>query len=555
MDYGKLAELLFPDVSESPEAYEARYPARVLPAGARVTRLGPSPTGFVHLGNLYVAFANERLAHQSGGVFFLRIEDTDGKRAVKGAAEAVISALDYYGLRFDEGVTADGERGAYGPYRQSDRRDIYRCFAKRLVSEGRAYPCFLTNAELDAIRAEQEAAGLTPGLYGDRAAHRALPFEEVRRRIEGGEAHVIRLRAQDDAAASFTTEDGIRGTLTGPANIMDVVLLKADGMPTYHFAHVTDDHLMRTTHVIRGEEWISSLPVHIALFEALGLTPPIYCHTAVLMKSEGETKRKLSKRKDPESSLAYYREAGYHPLAVREYLMTILNSDFEEWRAENPDADADDFAFTTDKMSRSGILFDADKLNDLSKDALLRIPAAALAAFLAEWAAESGLPEAALLKSDMRYLERILDIGRHDANPRKDLAYGAQILAFIGYFYDALFRIEDARPENVPREDVPKLLGAYLASYDHGDDRAAWFERVRVLAEANGYAAKPKDFKKNPDLYKGHVGDVSTVIRIALTGRKNSPDLWEIQRILGEARTRSRIAKAMEAGEAESAAR
>ncbi|MDR2355095.1 MAG: glutamate--tRNA ligase [Clostridiales Family XIII bacterium] len=547
MDCGKLAELLFPDIKESPEDYEARYPARTLPAGAWVTRLGPSPTGFVHLGNLYVAFANERLAHQSGGVFFLRIEDTDSKRETPGAAEAVIRALDHYGLRFDEGVTVAGESGAYGPYRQSDRKDIYRCFAKRLVSEGRAYPCFLTNAELDAIRAEQEAAGLTPGLYGDRAAHRSLPLEAVRRRIESGESYVIRLRARDDAASSFTIKDGIRGTLTMPVNTMDIVLLKTDGMPTYHFAHVTDEHLMRTTHVIRGEEWISSLPVHIALFEALGLTPPIYCHTAVLMKSEGKTKRKLSKRKDPESSLAYYREAGYHPLAVREYLLTILNSDFEEWRAENPEADTDTFTFTTDKMSRSGILFDADKLNDVSKDVLLRIPAAALAAFLADWAAESGRPEASLLRSDLRYLERILDIGRHDANPRKDLAYGAQILAFIGYFYDALFRAEDAFPENVPRADVPKLLGGYLESYDCKDDRAAWFERVRVLAEANGYAAKPKDFKKNPDLYKGHVGDVSTVIRIALTGRQNSPDLWEIQRILGEARTRARIAGAIEA--------
>jgi glutamyl-tRNA synthetase len=545
-----LAELLFPDIDETPADWEARYPERVLPAGARVTRLGPSPTGFVHLGNLYVAFANERLAHQSGGVFFLRIEDTDSKRAVEGAAEAVISALDYYGVRFDEGVTAAGESGAYGPYRQSARRDIYRCFAKRLVSEGRAYPCFLTSAELDAIRAEQETAGLTPGLYGDRAAHRDLPFETVRRRIEGGEAYVIRLRARDGGAASFTIEDGIRGALTMPANGMDVVLLKADGLPTYHFAHVTDDHLMRTTHVIRGEEWLSSLPVHIALFEALGTEPPIYCHTAVLMKAEGETKRKLSKRKDPESSLAYYREAGYHPLAVREYLLTILNSDFEEWRAENPDADTDAFAFTIGKMSRSGILFDADKLNDLSKDVLLRIPAAELAAFLADWAAENDRPEASLFKNDMRYLARILDIGRHDANPRKDLVYGAQILAFIGYFYDALFRTEDARPENVPQEDVPKLLAGYLESYDHGDDRTAWFERVRALAEANGYAAKPKDFKKNPDRYKGHVGDVSTVIRIALTGRKNSPDLWEIQQILGETRTRHRIAGAMETASA-----
>ncbi|MDR2088932.1 MAG: glutamate--tRNA ligase [Clostridiales Family XIII bacterium] len=544
MDYEKTAEILFPDVRETPEYYEERYPARILPQGARVTRLGPSPTGFVHLGNLYVAFANERLAHQSGGVFFLRIEDTDDKREVPGAAEAVIEALDHYGVRFDEGVTLAGESGAYGPYRQSLRGDIYRCFAKRLVASGRAYPCFLTGAELDAVRAEQEAGKLTPGLYGRWAAHRALSFEEVRRRVAAGEPHVIRLRAQDDAGAHFTVEDGIRGALSLPQNSMDIVLLKTNGMPTYHLAHVVDDHLMRTTHVIRGEEWLSSLPVHIELFQALGLDPPVYCHTAVLMKQEGETRRKLSKRKDPESSLAYYRAEGYHPRAVREYLLTILNSNFEEWRAENPEADADAFAFTTDKMSRSGILFDADKLNDVSKEVLLGIPAAELAAFLADWAEETGRPEAASLKGDMRYLARILDIGRHDANPRKDLAYGAQILAFIGYFYDETVRAEDAWPENVPRADVPRLLGGYLEGYRHGDDRTAWFERIRALAEANGYAAKPKDFKKNPGLYKGHVGDVSAVIRIALMGRKNSPDLWEIQQILGEARTRARIAAA-----------
>jgi glutamyl-tRNA synthetase len=325
---------------------------------------------------------------------------------------------------------------------------------------------------------------------------------------------------------------------------MDVVLIKTGGLPTYHFAHIVDDHLMRATHVIRGEEWIASLPIHIALFGVLNLKPPVYCHTTVLMKQEGETKRKLSKRKDPELSLAYYRAEGYHPSAVREYLMTIINSDFEEWRAENRDASPDAFVFTIGKMSRSGILFDLDKLNDISKDVLLGIPAAELAAFVVEWSEQSGRPEAALLKNDMRYLGRILDIGRHDANPRKDLSHGSQILAFISYFYDELFKIEDAWPENTSFEDIPILLGGYLKNYEHGDDRTAWFERIRALAEANNYAAKPKDFKKNPELYKGHVGDVSTVIRIALTGRRNSPDLWEIQQILGEERTRARIAAA-----------
>jgi glutamyl-tRNA synthetase len=542
LNYSELAELLFPNTDKTPEYFEMLYPERSLPAGALVTRLGPSPTGFVHLGNLYVAFTNERLARQSGGVFFLRIEDTDSKREVPGAAEELISALDYYGIRFDEGVTVCGENGGYGPYRQSLRGDIYKCLVKRLVSEGKAYPCFLTTEELGDIRARQEAAKLTPGVYGEWAVHRTLPVEDVRRRLGAGESYVIRLRAKGNSDTYFTIEDGIRGELSMPENTMDVVLLKADGLPTYHFAHVADDHLMRTTHVIRGDEWIASLPVHIALFDALNRKPPIYCHTAVLMKQEGETKRKLSKRNDPEFSLAYYRTEGYHPSAVREYLMTIINSNFEEWRAENPNASPDAFTFTTGKMSRSGILFDKDKLNDVSKDVLLGIPAAELAVFLAEWAEQSGRPEATLLKGDMKYLERILDVGRHDANPRKDISHGSQILAFIGYFYDELFATEDAWPENVPREDIPVLLGGYLKNYAHGDDRTAWFDRIRVLAEENGYAAKPKDFKKNPELYKGHVGDVSTVIRIALTGRRNSPDLWEIQQILGEERTRSRIA-------------
>jgi glutamyl-tRNA synthetase len=526
----------------TPEYCETLYPERSLPAGARVTRLGPSPTGFVHLGNLYVAFTNERLARQSDGVFFLRIEDTDSKREVPGAAEELISALDYYGIRFDEGVTLSGESGGYGPYRQSRRGDIYQCLVKRLVSEGKAYPCFLAAEELDDIRASQEAAKLTPGVYGEWAAHRTLPLEDVRRRLGAGESYVIRLRARGDSETYFTIPDGIRGELSMPENTMDVVLLKKDGLPTYHFAHVADDHLMRTTHVIRGEEWIASLPIHIALFDALNWKPPVYCHTAVLMKQEGETKRKLSKRKDPEFSLAYYRAEGYHPSAVREYLMTIINSNFEEWRAENPNASPDAFTFTTGKMSRSGILFDNDKLNDVSKEVLLGIPAAELAAFLTEWAEQNGRPETLLLKSDMRYLERILDIGRHGANPRKDLSHGSQILSFIGYFYDEPVTPEDDLPENVPREDVPVLLGGYLKSYEHGDDQAAWFDRIRTLSEENGYAAKPKDFKKNPELYKGHVGDVSTVIRIALTGRRNSPDLWEIQQILGEDRTRARIA-------------
>ncbi|MDR3295895.1 MAG: glutamate--tRNA ligase [Clostridiales Family XIII bacterium] len=550
MLYDELAGLLFPHIDKTPEYYEEKYPARALPAGARVTRLGPSPTGFIHLGNLYMALANERLAHQSGGVFFLRIEDTDSRREVEGAAESLVASLDYYGIRFDEGASAEGESGAYGPYRQSRRAEIYQCFVKKLVAEGKAYPCFLTEEEIAAIRGEQEAKKLMPGIYGAWAKHRDLPPEEVCRRIEAGAPWVIRFRAgrevwlagPDEAAeARFSIEDGIRGILTLPKNRMDVVILKTGGLPTYHFAHVADDHLMRTTHVIRGEEWISSLPVHVALFEAMGWTPPAYCHTTVLMKTDGGLKRKLSKRKDPELSLEYYRKEGYHPLAVREYLLTVSNSDFEEWRLANPGAPAWDFTFTTDKMGHSGILFDMDKLRDVSKETLLKIPASGLADFLTEWACHAGLPEAAHLQKDKAYLEKILDIGRNGEKPRKDLAFGAQILDFIRYFYDELFQIEDPWPENIPPGDIPRLLSGYLAAYSQADDRTAWFERIRVLAEENGYAAKPKDFKKNPERYKGHVGDVSTVIRIALTGRANSPDLWEIQQILGESRTKARL--------------
>jgi glutamyl-tRNA synthetase len=570
-----LAELLFPDIDMDADAYESIYPARDLAEGAVVSRLGPSPTGFIHLGNLYGAFVNERLAHQSGGVFFLRIEDTDEKREVEGAAEALIESLQYFGIRFDEGVTADGESGIYAPYRQSERRDIYRCFVKKLVTEGKAYPCFLTEEEIAEIRASQEAEKLTPGIYGEWARYRDADFDEVKRRLENGEAFVVRFKscarqvseggrvkeratdsagnaemapdggqaAETVAVCNITVMDGIRGELIMPENSMDVVILKTGGLPTYHFAHVVDDHLMRTTHVIRGEEWLSSLPVHVALFEAMGWKTPIYCHTAVLMKMEGETKRKLSKRKDPELSLAYYRSEGYHPLAVREYLLTIINSNFEEWRAENPIAPIGDFAFTTAKMSRSGTLFDLDKLRDVSKEVMLRIPACELADFIMDWAETSGRNTDELKKGGKEYLQKILDIGRSGEKPRKDLAYGSQIFEFIGYFYEGSFSITDSRPENVPAEDIAKILKEYADVYDHADDQTEWFAKVRELAVNNGYAAKPKDFKKNPEMYKGHVGDVSTVIRIAITGRASSPDLWEIQQILGEQRVKERLLK------------
>lgn len=545
MDYNLLADLLFPNIDKSPDDYEKIYPERDLAEGAKVTRLGPSPTGFIHLGNLYGAFVDERLAHQSGGVFYLRIEDTDDKRFVDGAVKIIIDSLRFFGINFDEGAGLNGDKGAYGDYTQSRRGDIYAAFAKKLVREGKAYPCFLTEDEIAEIRSKQELAKQNPGIYGEFAAHRKLSLEDVEANIKAGKPYVLRLKSDGnpdpEKARRIKVEDAIRGTLDMPENFQDVVILKTTGIPTYHFAHVVDDHLMRTTHVVRGAEWLPSLPIHVELFEKLGLKLPIYCHTAQLMKlDENGNKRKLSKREDPELSLDYYRKLGYHPAAVREYLLTILNSNFEEWRDEHQDADIDEFTFTTEKMSNSGALFDLNKLNDISKDVLLRIPAGEIVEFLKAWAQEFK-PEIMYIFDDKEYLEKIIDLGRNDKKPRKDLIYAEQIVGFISYFFDDMFVREDDIPTEVSDDDAKEILKKYMESYDHSDDQSQWFDKIRNIAVELGYAAKPKDYKKNPDDYKGHVGHVSTVIRIALMGRAQSPDVWCIQQIMGEEMTRRRI--------------
>lgn len=546
MDYQRLAEILFPDVDKTPEYYEEVFPKRELPEGAKVTRLGPSPTGFIHLGNLFGAFADERLAHQSSGIFYLRIEDTDDKRFVDGAVDVIINSLRFFDIKFDEGASAEGETGSYGSYTQSKRGPIYRCFAKKLVSEGKAYPCFLTEEEIASIRAEQEAIKANPGIYGKWAKSRNLTIEEIEEKLSAGLPYVIRLKSDgdmslpEDQIKRFRVEDAIRGILDMPVNDQDTVLLKANGIPTYHFAHVVDDHLMRTTHVVRGAEWLPSLPIHVELFEKLGWELPVYCHTAQLMKiGEDGNKRKLSKRKDPELSLDYYRKLGYHPAAVREYLMTILNSNFEEWRIANPDADMNEFNFTTEKMSNSGALFDLNKLNDVSKDVLLKVTASDLADFLQNWS-EEFRPELSYMFEDRKYLERILDIGRHESKPRKDHIYADQMVENLSYFFDSTFRIQEDFPAEAA-DDADTILEKYLESYNHSDSQDQWFDKIRRIASDLGYAAKPKDFKKHPEEYKGHVGHVSTIIRIAVMGRSQSPDVWEIQQILGEFRTRERI--------------
>ena len=543
MDYQQLADQLFPDVTDTITDLEKRYPSRDLAEGAFVTRLGPSPTGFMHIGNLYTGLINERLAHQSSGRFFLRIEDTDHKRYVDGAEEVITDALAYFGINYDEGVFQDGERGAYGPYHQSERAAIYHVVAKHLVAKGYAYPSFATEEELAALRTAQEAEKADTGYYGKWAKDRFLSLEDIRRHLDAGDPWTLRLRSRALPEEKRQIPDGIRGHVTVHPNKQDVVLLKTNGIPTYHFAHVVDDHFMRTSHVVRGEEWLATLPIHLELFDILGWPAPLYCHTSHLMKIDGDTRRKLSKRQDPEMALSYYMEKGYHPTSVREYLMILINSDYEEWRLANPEAPLTDFPVTLDKMATSGALYDMVKLDDVAKESLLHISEEDLATFLIHWADQYAPDAAPILAADKAVLVRLLGIGRDGKKPRKDLVCAAQILAHVSYFFDDWFKLEDPLPEAVSPTDAQTILRAYLAGYDGADDNSAWFAKVRDIATANGYAARPKDYKKDPDAYKGHVGDVSAVIRLAVTGRSASPDLWSVQHIMGENRVRDRIEK------------
>lgn len=544
MDYNALADLLFPDVTDKPEDMEKRFPPRELPKGACVTRIGPSPTGFVHLGNLYNALIGERLAHQSGGVFYLRIEDTDNKREVEGAVETVINAMNYFGVNFDEGAVSSGDNGYYGPYRQRQREKIYHVFAKNLVQRGLAYPCFLTADEIDAIREKQAANKENPGIYGEYAACRNLTTDQVRENIDAGKEWVLRYRGvQTDEYISV--EDAVRGKLEMPRNNMDFVLLKSDGIPTYHFAHVVDDHLMRSTHVIRGEEWISSLPMHVELFRALGWEMPIYCHTATLMKMEGTGKRKLSKRKDPELALSYYQQEGISSDAIWEFLLTVLNSNFEEWRIANPDADYRDFPYSLEKMSISGALVDLDKLRNISKDVIGRMTAENVYKNWLGWCDEYNTKFAELIR---KYPERTiaaLNVGKGGNKPRKDLETWKQACNFMSLYYDETFEISDEMPEECDEETRKFFFARYLESYDHADDSSVWFDKVKTITGELGFAVKPKDYKKNPEQFKGSIVHVTNMLRIALTGHANAPDIHEVSHVLGEEIVRNRLKKWM----------
>ncbi len=554
MDYSYLAQLLFPNVTTTPEELEERYPARELPEGAKVTRFAPSPTGYVHFGGIYQAVVDKMLASQSGGVFTLRIEDTDGQREVQGAAEALIRTLEKYGISYDEGVILNedgtlGERGNYGPYKQSQRGDIYAVYAKKLVSEGKAYPCFTTEEELEAIQQADKKAEIKNTDWHTAAAEkraamlagREFTMEDVEAHLKAGDPFVIRILSDGDPDKKVKFTDQVKGLLEVPENDEDFVLLKSDGIPTYHFAHAVDDHLMRTTHVIRGEDWLPSLPKHIQLFRYLGFRMPKYLHTAQILKmDENGGKKKISKR-DMGAKMDDYAQLGYAEDVVWEYLLTLLNSNFEEWRMQNPDVPVRDYPFSIKKMSVSGCLFDFDKLNDVSKNVISRMSAEQVYDHVLAWAAEFDPEFAAKLSADPEYAKAILAIGRGGNKPRKDITVWSGVKDYMGFFYDEYFRIEDAYPENFGKNDIVTALEKFLESYDAADDSTVWFNKIKEIAPVIGFAPEMKLYKKDPDSYRGHVGDVSMFLRIAVTGKMNSPDMYSVMQILGSERVTARI--------------
>ena len=540
MDYQALADLLFPNVTETCEEVEARFPARNLPEGAIVSRMAPSPTGFVHLGNLVQGTISERMSHQSGGVLFLRVEDTDAKREVPGAVEVLIDTLKHYGIQFDEGATHDGDSGVYGPYRQRQRASIYHVFAKKLVSEGKAYPCFCTEEELGAMREQQEAAKVNFGYYGQYAVWRDRPMEDIQAQLSAGNPWVLRFRSTGSIENQFKFDDVVKGKLTVTENDIDHVLLKSDGIPTYHFAHAVDDHLMHTTHVVRGDEWMATLPFHIQLFQALGFKLPKYVHIGPLMKMDGASKRKLSKRKDPELALTYYKAEGFPIAAVREYIMTILNSNFEDWRRANPDASLDDFKFSPKKLNPAGSLFDYAKLVDVSKNVISRMDAQTVYTLLTEWAKEFDPDFGAKLAADPEFATKILAIGRGGKKPRKDLAVWKDAKEYMGFFYDEYLQ-QPVFDEKFDKATVKTVLEKFVAVYDYADDSARWFDKVKTITEEMGFTTDMKAYKADPTAFPGTVADISTFIRQAVTGKTNAPDLHTVMQILGKEKSLARI--------------
>ena len=540
----ELAELLFPDVTKTIDDLEAEYPLRNLPEGAQVTRFAPSPTGFLHTGSLFTSMISYTYAKQSGGVYFFRLEDTDTKRTIEGSGDLLISQLKEFGIVADEGYTPEGDVGAYGPYQQSKRKEIYRTVIKELIRRGRAYPDFCTPEDLDAIRKAQEANKVLPGYYGVYARDRNLSVDERIEKIKAGTPWVIRFKSMGDHDRKTKFVDAIRGEIELQDNDTDVVILKSDGLPTYHFAHVCDDHFMRTTCITRGEEWIPSTPIHLDMFRALGWKPPKYAHIPSIMKLDHGNKRKLSKRKDAEAAVSYFLDEGYCPEALLTYLMSIANSNFEEWAIANKTFDASKFKFSLKKMSLDGALFDQDKLNYFSKEIIAKMPLEQLYENVLRYAKEKEQAFASRIEADPVYFKKILNIEKDRKNPRKDYAKYSDIYPLIRFFYADEWEkiVEGGLPI---REEFKPLVKEVLKDIEgkmiFGSDESTWWEGVKAIGEAHGFASSNKDYKANPDHYKGSVSDCAEILRVAITGSTQSPNLHEILEILGREEVNRRL--------------
>lgn len=541
-----LADLLLPNIDKEPEYYENLYPTRNLPEGARVVRVAPSPTGYLHLGTLFAALVNRITATSSGGVFFTRIEDTDKKREIEGGIENIIDGLNRFGIEIDEGFfSGTNQKGDYGPYQQSMRAEIYQTYVKKLIKEGLAYPCFCTAEELEEVRNIQESQKVRTGYHGKWAKHRDITYAEAKELIEQGKPFVIRLKSPGNEENKVIFDDAIKGKIEMPENDEDFVLLKSDGIPTYHFAHAVDDHLMHTTHVMRGDEWISSVPKHIQLFKLLGFKVPKFAHISPIMKLDNGAKRKISKRKDPEAAVHFFAEQGFPSENVIEYLMTIAASDFEDWRRHNQTASYKDFKFNLKKMSVSGALFDEVKLLDVSKNRICLLSSEQVYDYVTDWANEFDKEFYEILTKDPEYTKAVFAIDRDVPKPRKDIAKWNEVKDYFSYMFDDLYTPDFTLPENISKEDAIAFLNEYKAIYSPDDDKQTWFNKIKEVAPKLNFASETKEYKANPDAYKGHAGDLSTVLRIAITGRKNTPDLCSIMQVLGKDKCTKRIENAI----------
>lgn len=542
----ELADLIFPNITKTVEDYDKEYPERDLPEGAKVSRFAPSPTGFVHIGNMVQALLDYYLAKNSNGVFYLRNEDTDSKREVESAVEKIMTALNYYGLNPDEYEYKGEVVGNYGPYIQSERKEIYHAFIKHAIEIGRAYPCFCTSNELEEMRKKQEAKKAMPGYYGAWAKCRDLSNEERAERIKNGEAFVIRFRSEGNPNRRVKFHDLVTGDIEFPENNNDMVIMKSsDFLPTYHFAHLVDDHLMHTTHVVRGQEWLPSVPLHIEMFEAFGFKQPEYIHNVLLLKQDGDVRRKISKRKDPEALMDYYMAKGYPVNSVIESLMTILNSNYEAWRDENPDKSFLEFDFDPSKVSTSGALYDLDKLDNISKNIISRMNKDEVFNELDKFTKEYDAEFNAIINKDVNYTKNILNIEREQEKPRKDYACWSDVKGSIFYMFDELYTPSEYEWKNVTDiNEIKNICNTYFTKYyDANDDKETWFNKVKELTDELGYCSNMKEYKANPDAYKGNVADISTVIRVAITSKSQTPDLYEIIKLLGKDKCIDRINK------------